>query len=213
MPIAPEAIKDQIIEALKRIVLKGSELRPLILAYEDLHWMDKGSEDVLKNVLESIPGARVLLIFTYRSEFVHAWGGKSYHSQVTLNRLSNREVLVMVTYFLGTEDVETDLEELILEKAEGVPFFIEEFVKSLIEGKIIERKNNTYLVTKDLRDVTIPSTIRPADLINMTKLSKCSNRHGNACWGFQRIEPDNRHWLIYNWPCFGPCIIQDNWTD
>jgi predicted ATPase len=66
MPIAPEAIKDQIIEALKRIVLKGSELRPLILAYEDLHWMDKGSEDVLKNVLESIPGARVLLIFTYR---------------------------------------------------------------------------------------------------------------------------------------------------
>ncbi len=57
-------------EALKRIVLKGSEIRPLILAHEDLHWMDKSSEEYLKNLLDSIPGARVLLIFTYRPEFV-----------------------------------------------------------------------------------------------------------------------------------------------
>jgi predicted ATPase len=92
-PLSPEARKDRILEALKRIVLRGSEVRPLIMAYEDLHWADKSSEDVLKYILESIPGARVLMIFTYRPEFVHTWGGKSYHSQVTLNRLSNRESL------------------------------------------------------------------------------------------------------------------------
>ena len=76
------------------------------MAYEDLHWVDKSSEDVLKISLESIPGARVLLIFTYRPEFVHTWGGKSYHSQVTLNRLSNRESLAMVAHILGTEEIE-----------------------------------------------------------------------------------------------------------
>ena len=129
--LSPEGKKDQIIEAVKRITLKGSEIRPLILSYEDLHWMDKSSEDLLKHILESIPGARILMIFTYRPEFVHTWGAKSYHSQVTLNRLSNRENLAMVTNLLGTEEIDRDLEDLILEKTEGIPFFIEEFIKSL----------------------------------------------------------------------------------
>ena len=104
--MSPEARKDRIIEALKRIVLKGSELRPLIMAFEDLHWMDKSSEDVLRSHLESIPGSRVFLIFTYRPEFVHTWGAKSYHNQVTLHRLSNRESLEMVTHILGTKEIE-----------------------------------------------------------------------------------------------------------
>jgi class 3 adenylate cyclase len=108
-PLSPEARKDRILEALKRIVLRGSEVRLLIMAYEDLHWVDKSSEDVLKYILESIPGARVLMIFTYRSEFVHTWGGKSYHSQVTLNRLSNRESLAMVTHILDAEQIDSDL--------------------------------------------------------------------------------------------------------
>jgi len=138
IPMGPEERKDRIIEALKRIVLKGSEIRPLILAYEDLHWIDKSSEDYLKHLLESIPGARVFLIFTYRPEFVHTWGGRSYHSQVNLSRLSNRESLTMVSHLLGMEDLDKDLEESILGKTEGVPFFIEEFIKSLKELKIIE---------------------------------------------------------------------------
>ena len=160
IPMSPEARKDRIIEAFKQIVLKGSEIRPLILAYEDLHWVDKSSEDVLKYNLDSIPGARVLMIFTYRPEFVHTWGGKSFHSQVNLNRLSNRESLTMVAYLLGTEEIDRDLEELILEKTEGIPFFIEEFIRSLKDLRIIERKNNRYHIAKDTQKMTIPSTIQ-----------------------------------------------------
>ena len=126
--LSPEARKDRIIEAFKHIVLKGSQIRPLILAYEDLHWADKSSEDVLKYVLESISGARVLMIFTYRPEFVHTWGGKSFHSQVHLNRLSNRESLAMVAYLLDTEEIDRDLEELILYKTEGITLFFEVFI-------------------------------------------------------------------------------------
>ena len=160
IPMSPEAKKDRIMEALKQIVLKGSEIRLLILAYEDLHWADKTSEDILKYILESIPGARVLMLFTYRPEFVHTWGGKSFHSQLTLNRLSNRESLAMVFHLLGTENVDRDLEELILEKTEGVPFFIEEFVASLRELKVIERKDSRYHIAKDMQNVAIPSTIQ-----------------------------------------------------
>ena len=151
--MSPEGKKDRIIESLKQIVLKGSGIRPLIMVIEDLHWIDKSSEDALKYFLESIPGAKVLLIFTYRPEFVHTWGAKSYHNQLTLHRLSNRESLEMVTHILGTKEIEKTLEELILEKTEGVPFFIEEFIKSLKDLKIIERKENTYRLSKDIQQL------------------------------------------------------------
>jgi len=170
IPLSPEAKKDRIIEALKRIVLKGSEIRPMILAYEDLHWMDTSSEDALKYVLESIPGARVLMIFTYRPEFVHTWAAKSFHSQITLNRLSNRESLAMLSHLLGTEEIDSDLEELVLEKTEGVPFFIEEFIKSLKDLKIIERKDNKYRLAKDIQDMAIPSTIQAVIMARVDSL-------------------------------------------
>jgi class 3 adenylate cyclase/predicted ATPase len=170
VPLSPEAKKGLIFEALKRITLKASEIRPLILSYEDLHWMEKSSEDVLKNALESIPGARILMIFTYRPEFVHSWGGRSYHNQVNLNRLSNRESLTMVTYLLGTEVIDNSLEELILEKTEGVPFFIEEFIKSLTDLNIIEKKDSKYRLSKDIKEVAIPSTIQDVTMARVDLL-------------------------------------------
>ena len=158
--MSPEARKDRIRETLKRIVLKGSELRPLVMTIEDLQWVDKGTEEMAKYMLDSIPAARVLLIFTYRPDYVHTWGGRSYHSQVTLNRLSNRESLAMVTDILGTENIDGKLEELILEKTEGIPFFIEEFLKSLKDLGMIERKDVVYCLAKDIADIAIPSTIQ-----------------------------------------------------
>ena len=170
IPMSPEERKNRTIEALKHIVLKGSDIRPLIMAYEDLHWIDKSSEDQLKHLLESIPGARVLLIFTYRPEFVHTWGAKSYHNQVNLNRLSNRESLIMVYHLLGTEELDKGLEEFILEKTEGVPFFIEELIKSLRDLKIIEKKGNRYRITKDIKEVAIPATVQDVVMARVDSL-------------------------------------------
>ena len=168
--VSPDAKKNRIMEVLKQIVLKGSEIRPLILAYEDLHWADKSSEDVLKFVLESIPGAKVFMIFTYRPEFVHAWGGKSYHSQITLNRLSNRESLIMMSHLLGTEEIESDLANLILEKTEGVPFFIEEFVRSIRDMKLIDKKDGKYSLTTYNRNLVIPSSIQDVIMARIDSL-------------------------------------------
>ena len=168
--MSPEARKDRTMDAVRRIILKGAEMRPLIFAVEDLHYTDKSSEEFAKYLLESISGARVFLIFSYRPEFVPAWGGRSYHSQVTLNRLSNRESLAMVAYLLGTEDIESALEELVLEKTEGIPFFIEEFIKSLKDLGIIERKDSAYYLTKDIRDVTIPGTIQDVIMARVDSL-------------------------------------------
>ena len=170
IPMSPEAKKDRINEAIKSIVLTGSEVRPLIIAFEDLHWIDKGSEDIVRSHLESIPRSKILLILTYRPEFVHTWGAKSYHNQLTLHRLSNRESLEMVTHILGTREIEKALEELILEKAEGVPFFIEEFIKSLKDLNIIEIKENAYRLSRDIHQLTIPSTIQDVIMARVDSL-------------------------------------------
>jgi len=158
--LSPEARKSRIMDALNRSTIKASQMRPLIMAIEDLHWIDKSSEDVLKELLDSITGARIFLIFTYRSEYMHIWGAKSYHSQVNLNRLSNLESLAMVSHLLSSESIDGELEDLILEKTEGVPFFIEEFIRTLKDLKIIDRRDGQYAIVKDIRKITIPSTIQ-----------------------------------------------------
>jgi class 3 adenylate cyclase/tetratricopeptide (TPR) repeat protein len=160
LTMSPEAKKDRIIEAVKQIALKGSEIRPLIIAIEDLHWIDKGSEEYLKDLLDHILGAKIFLIFTFRPEFVHTWAAKSFHSQVNLNRLSNRESLMMVSHFLGTKELDKNLEDFILVKTEGNPFFTEEFIKSLKDMKIIEGEDNKYSIAKNVKEAIIPSTIQ-----------------------------------------------------
>ena len=158
--MSPEARKDRTLSSLKRIVMKGSEIRPLIMAIEDLHWIDKSSEEFLEDLLGSIAGSRVFLIVSYRPEYIHTWGSRSYHSQVNLNRLSNRESLTMMAHILGTQDIELDLENMVLEKTEGIPFYIEEFIRSLTDFGVIEKREHTYYLSKKIQDVSIPSTIQ-----------------------------------------------------
>ena len=195
IPLSPEARKDRTLEALKKITLKGAELKPLIMAIEDLYWIDKSSEDVLKELVEIIPGARVFMIFTYRPGFVHTWGSKSYHSQVTLNRLSNRESLAMLTHILGTPYVDRDLEELILQKTEGIPFFIEEFIKSLKERQLIEMKNHTCQLSKRIKKLAVPSTIQ--DVI-MTRVDHLPEETKDVIRAGSVIEREFSYDLIKN---------------
>jgi class 3 adenylate cyclase len=158
--ISPEERKYQLVEAMKCVALKGSEIRPVIIFLEDLHWIDKGSEESLKSLFESIAGSRVMLIFTYRPEYIHTWGTKTYHNQIMLNRLSNRESLIMISHLLSGIEVDPALEEMILEKTEGVPFYIEEFLKSLIDLNVIQLRDGIYDLSKDAKELAIPSTIQ-----------------------------------------------------
>jgi class 3 adenylate cyclase/tetratricopeptide (TPR) repeat protein len=170
--MSPEAKKERTIDALNKVVLQYSEFRPWVMAIEDLHWIDKTSEDIFKYLLENIFGSKVFLIFTYRPEFMPAWDSISYHSRITLNRLSNRETLMMVSHLLGTEKLDENLINLILEKTEGIPFFSEEFVRSLIDLRIAVRENGVYCLAKDFQDMTIPSTIQDIIMARVDTLPK-----------------------------------------
>jgi len=191
--MSPEGRKDWIIEAVKEIILRGARIRPLVIAVEDLHWADKSTEDAFKWLLESIPAAKLLIIFTYRPEFVHTWGGRSYHNQITLNRLSNRESLLMVSHLLGTQAVDPELQSLILSKTEGVPFFIEEFVKSLQGLGVINREDGRVVLKEDPQSLAIPSTIQ--DMI-MARVDRLSDEARGVLQAGSAIEREFSHDLI-----------------
>jgi class 3 adenylate cyclase/tetratricopeptide (TPR) repeat protein len=170
MSMSPEGRREGIIEAVKQIIHKGARIRPLVVTIEDLHWADQSTENALKWIIETVPGARVLAVFTYRPEFVHTWGGRSYHNQITLNRLSNRESLLMVSNVLDSSDLDPELQSLILSKTEGVPFFIEEFVKSLRDLRVIRREDGKVLLDGDPHSIAIPSTIQDMTMARVDRL-------------------------------------------
>jgi class 3 adenylate cyclase/tetratricopeptide (TPR) repeat protein len=170
IPMSLGAKKDKIGDAIKQVVFKASERRQVIIAVEDLHWVDKSSEDIAWALSESISGLRVMLIFTFRPEFVPPWGAKSYHNQLTLHRLSNRETLQMMSHLLESKEIEGALSRSLLEKTEGVPFFVEEFIKSFRDLKIIEKKENTYSLSRDIRKVMVPSTIQDVIMARVDSL-------------------------------------------
>jgi class 3 adenylate cyclase/tetratricopeptide (TPR) repeat protein len=160
IPMSLEARKDRIRESFKRIMLRLAVRGSLVIVFEDLHWLDKSSEETLHSFLEVIPGARILLLFTYRPDFIPPWDAKSYHNQITLNRLSNRETLAMVEHLLGTRNLSPELEELILEKTEGVPFFVEEFIRSFRDLGIMVKRDHHYQLAQGTQTFAIPSTIQ-----------------------------------------------------
>jgi class 3 adenylate cyclase/tetratricopeptide (TPR) repeat protein len=193
LSMSPEAHRDRTMAAITRLTVKSSEFRPLIAAIEDLHWVDKSTEELMKLWLNSISGARVLLIFTYRPDYLHAWGARSYHSQITLNRLSNRESLAMLSHILGAEEIDRELQELVLKKTEGIPFFIEEFVRSLRDLGVIERRGNKYHLNKDVKDLAIPGTIQEVITARVDSLPKAAK---NVLQAGSAIEREFSYELI-----------------
>jgi predicted ATPase len=116
IPMSSESRKDRVRESLAKVLVKGSESKPLILAIEDLHWCDKSSQEFIKHLLETMHGLKILAIFTYRPGFSANWARLSHHQPMTLDRLSDGESAAMVQNFLGTREIEPELQELILRK-------------------------------------------------------------------------------------------------
>jgi len=157
--IDPEVKRRNTFEIIKNLCLGGAQSKPLIIAFEDLHWIDRTSEESITNLVEHIPGAMVLLIFTFRSNYLPPWGSKTYYSQITLNRLSNRESLDMIQSFLATNDIAGDLSSLILERTEGVPLFIEELTRALRASNSVINKNEHIQLESDTAKSRIPETL------------------------------------------------------
>ena len=118
-------------------MLRESREQPVVLLFEDLHWIDDETQGLLDVIVESLPTARLLLLVNYRPEYRHAWGGKSYYTQLRIEPLTAASAVELLDGLLGTNRSLEPLKRLLLERTEGNPFFIEEWVRTLIETGIL----------------------------------------------------------------------------
>jgi predicted ATPase len=112
-------------EAIKRIMLRESLNQPRIVIFEDLHWIDQHTQELLNLLADSISAAKILLLVNYRPEYTHTWNNKSYYEQLRLDPLPRESAEEMLSAMLGEDAQLTPLKRLIIEKTEGTPFFIE----------------------------------------------------------------------------------------
>jgi len=129
----PEVTKSRIFDTLRQLVLRKSRLTPLVIVVEDLHWMDRTSEEYLASLAEVVPGSRLLLVCTHRGGHRPSWIEKSYATQVALQPLAPEDSLRIVRSVIGADQAADSLYELIVTKAEGNPFFVEELARTVRE--------------------------------------------------------------------------------
>jgi class 3 adenylate cyclase/tetratricopeptide (TPR) repeat protein len=194
--LTPELIRQRTVEALTTLVLAVARQQPLVVILEDVHWIDKASEEVLTAVVETMVTVPVLLVLVYRPEYLHAWADRTYHAQIALTRLPRassaamvRAILTkpyatrvplerltpaqsqaMVQDLLGVATLPPELERLIVAKTDGNPLFVEELTLSLLESGDLVQEPVGYRLTRPLAALDIPATVQGVLLARIDRL-------------------------------------------
>jgi class 3 adenylate cyclase/tetratricopeptide (TPR) repeat protein len=172
----PQQRRGEIFDALRHLTLRASEVRPQVTVFEDAHWMDQATEAYLLLMADSIPTSRVLRILTYRPGYMQPFGDRTYHTRIALNTLSTEHSVEMAQALLATESLPEALKALIVRKAEGNPFFVEEVVKSLLEVGALRWAGDGYVLAKRLDEFFVPDTIQDVIMARIDRLQEAPKR-------------------------------------
>ena len=170
------ARRTRIFHGLRALARRGAGLRPLVLVFEDMHWADSSTQEYLDFLMDSVAGARLMLILTHRLEYSPTFGSRSFFSAINLRHLTNEQTLEMAARFLGSELFPEELKSALMEKAEGVPLFVEEVTKTLLDLGFITRKNGNYRMAKALDELAIPETIQGIIMARLDRLGEGGKR-------------------------------------
>ena len=156
----PPQRRRRTLEAVKRLLLRESQVQPLMVVVEDLHWIDSETQAVLDGLVESLPAARLLLLVNYRPEYQHAWGKYSYYTQFTLNPLPAEGAERLLTALLGSNAGLEPLTQRLIAQTEGNPFFLEESVRTLVETGALTGERGAYQLARPLGAIQVPATVQ-----------------------------------------------------
>ena len=156
----PPQRRQRTLDALKRLLLRESQVQPLLVVFEDLHWIDAETQAVLDRLVESLPTARLLLLVNYRPEYRHGWGGKTYYRQLRLDPLAPETATALLETLLGGDAGLEPLKRLLLARTEGNPFFLEESVRSLVDDGVLVGERGAYRLVKTPKTVHVPATVQ-----------------------------------------------------
>jgi class 3 adenylate cyclase/DNA-binding winged helix-turn-helix (wHTH) protein/tetratricopeptide (TPR) repeat protein len=160
LQLDPTQRRQHTLAALKRVLLRQSQMQPLLLVCEDLHWMDMETQALLESLSESLPTARLLLLVNYRPDYRHSWGSKTYYTQVRLDSLSPASADAFLQALVGDDPSLSSLAHLLIQRTEGNPFFLEESVRTLVETGALVGEPGAYRIAQTLPTMQIPATVQ-----------------------------------------------------
>ncbi len=171
LDLSPQRQKQKTLEALLSWLLKEAEKQPVLRVVEDLHWVDPSTLEYLSLVVEQVPTARVFTLFTFRPDFSPPWAMRSHLTQITLNRLTRKQVEVMVERMTGGKTLPVEVVQQLVAKTDGVPLFVEELTKIVLESGLLREGDSQYELTGSLPPLAIPSTLHDSLMARLDRLA------------------------------------------
>jgi predicted ATPase len=172
----PPQRRQRTLDGLKRILLRESQVQPLLLVFEDLHWIDSETQALLDSLVESVPTAQLLLLVNYRPEYQHGWGSKTYYTQLHLDPLPSESADTLLEALLGSDPSLTRLKQLLIGRTEGNPFFLEESVRTLVETQMLVGQPGAYRLAHDLPTIQVPPTVQAVLAARIDRLPQDEKR-------------------------------------
>jgi len=167
----PPQRRQRTLDAVRRLLLRESQVQPLLVVFEDLHWIDAETQAVLDRLVENLPTARILLLVNYRPEYQHGWGGKTYYRQLGLDPLAPENATTFLEMLLGGDASLEPLKRLLLARTQGNPLFLEESVRSLVDDGGLVGERGAYGLAKTLETVHVPATVQTILAARIDRLS------------------------------------------
>jgi class 3 adenylate cyclase/tetratricopeptide (TPR) repeat protein len=152
--------RQRTLDAVKHLLLRESEVQPLVVVVEDLHWIDSETQALLDGLVDSLPAARLLLLVNYRPEYRHTWGGKTYYRQLRIDPLPPESADELLEALLGPDAALGPLKRLLVERTEANPLFLEESVRALVETSALGGERGAYRLTRPVEQLKIPATVQ-----------------------------------------------------
>ncbi len=172
----PRQRRERTLEAVKRLLIRESQVQQLLLVFEDLHWIDTETQALLDSLVESLPTTRVLLLVNYRPEYQHGWSNKTYYTQLRLDPLPPESVDELLHALVGKHETLDPLKPVLIARTEGNPFFLEESVRTLVETKALLGERGAYRLDRPLASVQIPATVQAMLAARVDRLSPDDKR-------------------------------------
>ncbi len=171
LTLSPEQQKQQTLHALLTILLRIAAQQPVLFVMEDLHWVDPSTLELLSLLVDQGPTARILALFTFRPDFSPPWTGRSHLTQVTVHRLPRRQAVEMIHQVAHGKALPPEVVEQIVAKTDGVPLFVEELTKMVLESGLLQEREERYELTGPLPPLAIPATLHDSLMARLDRLA------------------------------------------
>jgi predicted ATPase len=170
LPLTPQQQRQQTLDALVTWLIEEAERRPVLAVYEDVHWADPSTLELLSMLVEQAPIAPMLHILVFRPDFVPPWPPRSHITPLTLNRLDHPQVEALIRHLTGGKALPAEVVQHLVTRTDGVPLFVEELTKMLLESGLLREEVPHYVLTGPLASVPIPATLHDSLMARLDRL-------------------------------------------